>query len=426
MFLDFQVIVSGRYTEPDGEGGYLDRSAQEVDDGLIADEELFVQRLCFKLWRAEADSYRILQQEQGRAIPYCFEAVVHLAREGILEPKTFLTACPGLLLEGIRGCTVKDSLTCSSKLPGQNIGPLLSKALITLNILISHEIWIGDLQLRNMILCTRSLGERRKDIEQYRWLPSATERGDDEQDPESIVCGDELPTLEGCSTEMVTQDGEQGGPIIMSSFSQGTIDDETSYVVFVDLEQWYVEKDTHQLARMTPRLVKRFKIRCSALNIPDSVWRKTSWYIDGRFVNYSTLRYRAARGSTLLIRVGKEHQRTHDIIIAALCWANTRPMDSMEKYSACYNISQRGWRIMREEIKRYRGPKEDWWRRAVRRIAVELFSDDPDEVENRFKVFLGAPPFTASQDSISITQLFTKSKDTWRQIEGPPPFHIPG
>lgn len=459
-FDEFRKSISGRYTERDREGRYLDHSAEEVDDGLVADEELFVQKLCHDLWQAEAKNYRTLQQEQGRAIPYCFEEVVLPAFEGIIEPKSFLTRCPGLLLEGIRGCTVGESLRYLSKLPGQNIGPLLSKALITLNILLSHKTWLRDIQTRNMMLCTRSLGERRNDIKEYGLTQSAAERGGDKQWARSIACGDKMPTFKGCPTQVIHQGEQQSGPVILSSVWQDGLDSETSYVVFIDLEQWRVSNKTHKLSQMAVHLLRQFRNHCILLGIPKSTWNEAALYMDGRFLNYY---------SSFKVQVSDEHQRIHDIMMAALCWEPISPMDSMEKYSTCYNISQRGWRIMVQEMSRYyevqqvwrrqegssrkevclrlkeRAGKEVWWRRAVRRIAAELFSDDPNEAEARFASFLGAAAATnslpeyppnilsstpqnslSSKGEISVRQLFTKSQDTWRSIEGPPPIYIPG
>jgi hypothetical protein len=96
--------------QQDGQDVYLDRSAEEVQDELVADEELFIQRAYVKLCRTEALAYKLLRHEQGRVIPLCFEEVVTSALQDIAKPDSFLTKCPGLVLKEIRGYSVRDLL----------------------------------------------------------------------------------------------------------------------------------------------------------------------------------------------------------------------------------------------------------------------------------------------------------------------------
>lgn len=461
-----------KYLKRNGHYGFLDRSAGEVDDdSLVADEELLVQLMCHRTCQAEARIYRILQQEQGRAIPFCFEEVLTPAIEGIHKPNSFLTKCPGLLLEAIRGLTVEESLIFLSRYPGLNVGPVVSQTLVSANILFSHKILLRDIRPRNIMLCTRSLEERRKDVEEYALIKYTMQRADVEQGGESIEGGDELPEFSGYPIRVMPQNGEESVPVILKS----EINLETSYVVFIDFESCRVEADTSKLAETAYYILERLMPSFNQVKIPiPDDWEMMMRYIDNRYATYS-------KG----LPAGHPVRRALDGMMAALCWQDISPMDSMETYSTCYNISLRGSIIINEEKEqddqRYAGgwwTRENWWRQAVRRIAVELFGDDPDEAELRFKNFLGVasavdssqfaagdsmgapqdgqvintgknnptglsisignlpeylpetrsgntPSSPSKASEIPIGQLFTKSRDTWRLIEGPPPLRVP-
>jgi len=106
--------------------------------------------------------------------------------------------------------------------------------------------------------------------------------------------------------------------------------------------------------------------RRSRPNEPTALYAQLDLYLDGRYAPCNS-----------------HNQDIRDLLTTAVCWQNVQPSDSLKKHSTCYGISQRAWRIICEEMGQIACHKE-WWRSAVRRIAVELFSGDPDQVERRF------------------------------------------
>jgi hypothetical protein len=64
----------------------------------------------------------------------------------------------------------------------------------------------------------------------------------------------------------------------------------------------------------------------------------------------------------------------------ATIWHNIQPMDTVGEYLTRYEVSQRAWQIIREELL-----KPQWWNFAIRRFATELFNEDADHAEAVFQ-----------------------------------------
>jgi hypothetical protein len=350
LFERFMSMIAGRYHRADGNGPFIDNPHLDGRASLVADEELFIQRYCEKSHGRELRAYRYLRSEQGRVIPNLYDDLITHDLGNSTTPDSFLSRCHVLLLEDIPGLPVQDLL--QNLKGGQDVAPLVKLGIASTNILVSNNIYNGDCRLRNMIYCTRSLVERRRDAEEY---------GQAEAD----FINRAVSTFPNQSLKHRPQQAP-----LHENISRALLDSTSAplellgddpLLVIVDLESFKPTTCVAMLQLSTQEIINRFQQSLDSLAGRPGAYSHVQIYYDGRLGDIG------------------DNQLERDALMATV-WHNIQPMDTVGEYLTRYEVSQRAWQIVEQEFL-----KPQWWNFAIRRFATELFNENADHAEAVFQ-----------------------------------------
>jgi hypothetical protein len=243
---------------------------------------------------------------------------------------------------------------------GQDIAPLVKLGIASTKILVSNNIYNGDYRLRNMIYCTRSLVERRRDAEEY---------GQAYADKLACLEADLINRAVSTFPNQGLKYRPQQAPL-HEDISRALLDSTSAPVellgddpllVIVDLESFKPTTCVAMLGLSTQELINRFQQGLDSLAGRPGAYRHVQIYEDGRLGDIG------------------DNQLERDALMATI-WHDIQPMDTVGEYLTRYEVSQRAWQITRQELL-----KPQWWNFAIRRFATELFNEDADHAEAVFQ-----------------------------------------
>jgi hypothetical protein len=367
-FLEGILDRGGHKCDPRNEGKYIDSPTLDSieERELVADEEIFIQRLCEHQYRTEKAAYIRMQAEQGGAIPYLFDDIFTVSLSTISEPASFLSRSFGLIIEDIAHVLI-DALLPS--LEARNISQLLLSAVASVNKLCSYKVYNNDLLLQNMICCKRVEAERREDSSQYgRSFP--------------VVSADlkaSTRPLRGEATEYSFENDVVDTYTQWRNYPPGpsyadstpTTDDSSCVedvpsIVIIDLEQCIHTSDPFMLQFNVKNLLGAFEQALESSDGQVGRYRHIWTYFDARY------------NETV------SNQFLRDLFFDIL-WSSLRATASLKDFIRRSEISQRARRIYEEERKANSDrSNQEWWRVVIRRFARELYNDDPSRAESLF------------------------------------------